>query len=156
MNDRERLIGVRHAAVIGRYRAFVRFLTMATTKRPHSDSRGFDSNSLSRILTTVIRLFLAALCALGLAFGPVATSGATAAQSMPGCTMDGHMPAKPANHSKRDCCTATCPLTAAALPVRMAEAAPLKSNGAPHGPARARELLSYTASGLDPPPRLPS
>ena len=106
----------------------------------------------------VIRLFLAALCSIALAFSPAATSGAIAAPAaMPGCTMDGHMPAKPADHSKMDCCTVVCQMTAAALmPERVADAAPLKSNGALHDRAPAKELASFTASGLDPPPRLPS
>jgi hypothetical protein len=107
----------------------------------------------------VIRLFLAVLCALGLAFSPGATSGAIAAPSaMPGCTMDGHMPAKPADHSTMDCCTPACQVSAAAalLPQRTSEEAPLKINGALHDRAAVTELASFTATGLDPPPRLPS
>ena len=98
------------------------------------------------------------LCVLELAFAPVTANAAVAqADGMPGCTMDGKMPTKSADHSKMDCCTAACPLTAAALlPVHIAEAAPLKSNGAPHDRAPAKELASFTASGLDPPPRLSS
>ena len=110
-------------------------------------------------LEAVIRLFLAALCSIALAFSPAATSGAIAApDAMPGCTMGDHMPAKPADHSKMDCCTPACQISAAAalLPERVADAAPLKSNGALHGSAPAKELASFTASGLDPPPRLPS
>ena len=103
----------------------------------------------------VIRLFLAALCAIGLALAPTAVLATPSA--MPGCTMDGHMPAKPADHSKMDCCTAACPLSAAALlPEETADAAPLRSNGALHDRALAKELASYVTSGLDPPPRLPS
>lgn len=97
------------------------------------------------------------LCAFGLAFGPAATSGAIAASAaMPGCTMDGHMPAKPADHSKMDCCTVVCQMTAAALlPERSADAAPLKSNGALHIRSAVKELASFAESELDPPPRLP-
>lgn len=98
------------------------------------------------------------LCALGLAFSPMATNGAIAAPTgMPGCTMDGHMPAEPADHSKMDCCTAACQMAAPALlPERYTGAAPLKTNGALHDQAAAKALASFTASGLDPPPRLPS
>ena len=105
----------------------------------------------------VIRLFIIVLCALGLAFSPAATSGAVAAPTgMPGCTM-GHMPAKPADHSKMDCCTAACQMTAPALlPELIADAAPLKTNGALRDRAAVKDLASFTASGLDPPPRLPS
>ena len=103
----------------------------------------------------VIRVFLAALCAIGLAFAPTAVLASSSA--MPGCTMDGHMPAKPADHSKMDCCTAACPLSAAVLlPEATADAAPLQANGALHDRAPAKELASFTASALDPPPRLPS
>ncbi len=105
----------------------------------------------------MIRFFLAVLCALGLAFSPVAASGAIAAPSgMPGCTMDGHTPAKPADHSKVDCCTPACQVSAAALSERTSAAAPLKVNGSLHDGAAVTELASFTASGLDPPPRLPS
>ena len=98
------------------------------------------------------------LSALGLAFSPVATSGAIAVPSgMPDCTMDGHTPAKPADHSKMDCCTAACQMMAPALmPQRNTAGAPLKANGALHDRSAVKELASFTASGLDPPPRLPS
>jgi hypothetical protein len=106
----------------------------------------------------VIRLFLTVLCLFGLAFSPAATSGAIAAPAaMTGCTMDGHMPAKPADHPKMDCCTPACQVSAAALlSERTSAAAPLKINGALHDRAAVTELVSFTASGLDPPPRLPS
>jgi hypothetical protein len=109
-------------------------------------------------LDRVIRLFLAVLCAFGLAFSPTATSAAIAVPAeMPGCTMDGRMPAKPADQSKMDCCSGVCQVTAAALlPERVVDAAQLKSNGALCRRAAAKELASFTASGLDPPPRLPS
>jgi hypothetical protein len=106
----------------------------------------------------VIRLFLAVLCSFGLALSPVLANGAIAApNSVPGCTMNGHMPAKPADHSKMDCCTPACQASAAALqPERTPAAASLKNNGALLDRAADKELASYTASGLDPPPRLPS
>lgn len=98
------------------------------------------------------------LSALGLALSPMATTGAIAAPAaMPGCTMDGHIPAKPADHSKMDCCTVVCQMAAAALlSEQTAEAAPLNVNGASHERGAAKELASFTASGLDPPPRLRS
>ena len=104
----------------------------------------------------MIRLVLAAFCALALAFSPAATSGAIAAPyGMPGCTMNGHVPAKPAQHSKMDCCTPACQVSAAAalLPGRTADAAPMKADGALHDRARAQELASFATGGLDPPPR---
>jgi len=107
----------------------------------------------------VIRLFVAALCALALAFSPAAASNAVAAPStMPGCTMDGHKPAKPADRSKMDCCTQACQMTAGAalLPQRLADGPRLQSNGALHDLAPEKALASFTATGLDPPPRLPS
>ena len=106
----------------------------------------------------MIRLFLAILCALGLSFSTTATNGAIAAPvTMPGCTMDGQMPAKPADHSKMDCCTVACQMVAPALlPEPIADAALLKSNGAMHDRAAVKKLASFTGSGLDPPPRLPS
>ena len=108
-------------------------------------------------LKRVIRFFLAVLCSLGLALSPAVTSGAIASPTaMPGCTMDGHMPAKPVDHSKMDCCTPACQISAAAalLPDPGPAAAPLKANGALHDRAAVKELASFTASGLDPPPRL--
>ena len=104
------------------------------------------------------RLFIAILCALGLAISPVTTSGAfAAAGAMPGCTMDGHMSGKSSHHSKMDCCTAVCQMTGAALvPPQLAEQEQLKCDGAVHDRAPAKKLASYIASGLDPPPRLPS
>ena len=106
----------------------------------------------------MIRLFLAVLCAGGLALSPMATNDAFAAPAaMHGCAMDGHMPAKPAERSKMDCCTVVCQMTAAALlPERVAEQAPIKSGRALHARSPAKKLASFTESGLDPPPRLPS
>ena len=111
----------------------------------------------SPYLDGVIRLFLAVVCALGLAFSPMATSAAISAPTaMPGCTM-GHMPAKPADHSKMDCWTPACQVSAAALQPERTSAAPsLETNGALLDRTAVKKLPSYTASGLDPPPRLPS
>jgi hypothetical protein len=106
----------------------------------------------------VIRTLLILLGAFALAVSPVAARGSVAA-SMPmsDCTMDKHMPAKPADHSKMDCCTPACQITASALlPDRNAGGAPLKSDGALHGRNAVKKLASITLSGLDPPPRLPS
>ena len=104
-----------------------------------------------------MRLFLAMLCALGLAFSPAATSGAIAAPAaMPGCTMDGPMPAKPVDHSKMDCCTPACQISAAAalLPQRIADGTPLERNGALHDRGAVKRLPSLKVTGLDPPPRI--
>ena len=99
---------------------------------------------------------LSMLCALGLAFAPVAASGAVQpATSMPECTMSGgEMPDMPSDHSKMDCCTPACqaPAPAALLPVPDAELTDYS-----HGPklswAPVKELASLRSSGLDPPPR---
>ena len=105
----------------------------------------------------MIRFILAALVTIGLALGAPATSGAIAgpATTMPGCTMAGHVPAKPANHSKMDCCTPACPISAAAalLPERTASAAPLDRNAVRRERTAWRESPSFSPSGLDPPPR---
>ena len=99
------------------------------------------------------------LCALGLiVVSPLATAKAIAASpAMPGCTMDGHMPAKPADHAKMDCCTPFCQVApvAALVPELSPAGEPLKSDGARHDRAAVDELSSFTSSGLDPPPRLP-
>ena len=110
----------------------------------------------SRYPVTVIRLFLAVLCSLGLALSPAVTSGAIASPTaMPGCTMDGHMPAKPADHSKMDCCTPACQISAAAalLPERIATDARPTANRALHAPPALARFASFSPSGLDPPPR---
>ena len=107
----------------------------------------------------MLRIFIALFCALGLALSPVAATGAVSAPAtMPGCTMGEHMPAKPADHSKMDCCTPACQISAAAalLPEPGSASEPLKANGALHDRAAVQELTSFTSSGLDPPPRLPS
>lgn len=113
----------------------------------------------NHILTLVIRLFIGVLAAVALAFSPAAAASAmTAPSAMPGCTMNGHMPAKPADHAKMDCCTPFCQAAAAAalLPELSPAGEPLKSDGARHDRAAVDELSSFTSSGLDPPPRLPS
>lgn len=101
-----------------------------------------------------MRLLISMLCALGLAIAPTAANAASAS-SMPGCTMDGHMPGKPTNHSKMDCCTPACQTSAAAalLPDRAADESPLANNDALHDRAAVQEPASFSASGLDPPPR---
>ena len=104
----------------------------------------------------MIRLVLAVLCSIGLALSPAAASGATTASStMPGCTMDGHMPAKPADHSKMDCCTPACQITAAAalLPERLAGDSLIRATAARHERGALVETTSFTPTGLDPPPR---
>lgn len=106
----------------------------------------------------VIRLIIAVLCAVGLALTPVGTSAAAAAApNISGCTMDQQqMPAMPIDHSKMDCCTPACQVAAAAfLPDRTTTAAPIAPDCALHDRAAAKELASFRASGLDPPPRLP-
>ncbi len=97
------------------------------------------------------------ICALGLAFSPVAASSAQApASDMAGCTMGGEMPDMPAGHSNMDCCTPACqaPSTAAALLPRqdsgLSDYADKKLKLAC---APAKELTSIQGAGLDPPPR---
>ena len=106
----------------------------------------------------VIRFVIAVLCALGLALSPAAANGAIAAPAATtNCTMGGHMPVKPVDHSKMDCCTPACPMAAPALlPERVADAAVRNSKIGLHDIGPVKELASFTASGLDPPPRLPS
>ena len=110
----------------------------------------------NHILTIVIRLFIGVLAALALALSPVAAVSAMAAPSaMPGCTSDGHMPARPVEHAKMDCCAPFCQTAPAALPPELNRAGEaLQSDRAPHDQAAGRELPSFRPSGLDPPPRL--
>ena len=103
----------------------------------------------------MIRLLISILCAIGLALTPVtATAAAAPSSDMAGCTMDGKMPAKPADHSKMDCCTPACQTSAstALLPSRDAGsgayAAATMNEFLP-----VKELAGVTSSGLDPPPR---
>jgi hypothetical protein len=107
------------------------------------------------ILRRVIRLLISILCAVGLALTPVTVSATAAPSSdMAACTMNGQMPAKPADHSKMECCTPACQASssAALLPSREA------GSGA-HATATmnvflsVKELAGVTSSGLDPPPR---
>lgn len=101
---------------------------------------------------------MALLCAAGLALAPMAASNASAAPAaMAGCTVDGHMPSKPADRPKSDCCTVACPMNAAALlPERRVDGARLNPSPFIHNAATAQELASVAQSELDPPPRLPS
>jgi hypothetical protein len=104
----------------------------------------------------VIRLLISMLCALGLAFSPVAANAAVSqASGMPGCTMDGKMPAKTADHAKMDCCAAACqaPSSAALTPNQNTAhpVAPVRSALLSWAPVK--ELYGIDNSGLDPPPR---
>jgi hypothetical protein len=105
----------------------------------------------------VTRLFIALLCAIGLAFAPVAAAAAAAApNAMPGCTMKGEMPSKPVDHSKMACCTPACqaPTSAALLPDRDRASDLSLGGGDLHASAPAKKLASFAPTGLDPPPRL--
>ena len=104
----------------------------------------------------MIRLLLSMLCAFGLAFAPVtASAAAQPSTGMPGCAMDGKMPAKPSNHGKMDCCTPACQAPAPAAAVLPAADAAV--GGLVDGPMPASlpdaELASFVSSALDPPPR---
>ncbi|MBA2770516.1 MAG: hypothetical protein H0U34_00645 [Sphingomonas sp.] len=105
----------------------------------------------------MIRLVLAMICALGLAFSPVAANAAPAAGSgMPGCIMDGDMPDMAADHSKMDCCTPACqaPSSSAATlskSISAALLAPAKSRKLTWGSPK--DLVAFLVSALDPPPR---
>ena len=113
-------------------------------------------NRANHILTPVIRFFIGVLTALALALSPVAAVSAMAAPSaMAGCMSDGHMPAKPTDHAKMDCCAPFCQTAPAALMPELNRAGEaLQSDRAPHDQAAGRELPSFRPSGLDPPPRL--
>lgn len=103
----------------------------------------------------MIRLLISILCALGLAFAPVAANAAaTAAESMAGCTMGKEMPAKPAN-AKMDCCTPTCqaPSSTALLPDERDGGAVDLIKRVQLAWTPVKELDGITSSGLDPPPR---
>jgi hypothetical protein len=107
----------------------------------------------------VIRLFIALMCAIGLALSPVATAAAVAAPAtMADCGMKGGMPDMPADHSKMDCCTPACqaPASAALLPEPDRTTDNLTDERELHAGPTVRELESLPRSGLDPPPRLPS
>lgn len=105
----------------------------------------------------VIRLLLALLVAVGLAFSPAAPALAMAAPSaMSDCANGDQMPDRSADHSKMDCCTPACqaPAAAALLPQQssagksLAMARPLVID------PPAKELASVAPAGLDPPPRI--
>jgi hypothetical protein len=111
---------------------------------------------LTPYLNRVIRLFIAALCALGLAFAPVAAGAAPASSdNMPGCTMGKEMPKKTGDHAKKDCCVPACqaPSSAACLPQNGDGSAALAPEPQLHITVPARELASVPNSGLDPPPK---
>jgi hypothetical protein len=104
----------------------------------------------------MIRLFIALLCALGLAFAPVAAGAAALSnQNMPGCTMGKEMPKKAADHGKVDCCTPACQAasSAALLPSRGAFVATVARPAVRLTWAPAKKLASVPGSGLDPPPK---
>lgn len=115
-----------------------------------------DCRPLQPICKIVIRLLLSMLCALGLAFAPV-SAGAAAQPSttMPGCAMDGRMPAKQSDHGKTDCCTPACRAPAPAAAVL--PTAEIAIGDLLHGPKPTSllnaKLASFVASALDPPPR---
>ena len=105
----------------------------------------------------MIRLLLAVLCSLGLALSPALTAGAIAAPAaMPGCTMGEHMPAKPVDHSKMDCCTPACQIAPAAalLPAPASTDARLGPNRGLHIRPAIAAVASFSPSALDPPPRI--
>lgn len=108
------------------------------------------------IFRRVIRLLISIVCVLGLAFTPVAANAAAAPSSdMPGCTMDGKMPSKAADHAKMDCCTPAChaPSASALLPNQDGAVAEALAPAQVVAWAPAKQLESILASGLDPPPR---
>jgi hypothetical protein len=118
-------------------------------------TRSFDFVNFASVCCGVIRFLLAVLCAAGLVLSPVSVSVAAAAE-MPGCAMDGHMPANPADHGKMDCCTPACQLSAPAamLPEPAAGSDPLPYDRDLLATAAVRKLASIPSSTLDPPPRL--
>lgn len=105
------------------------------------------------ILVRVIRLLISMLCALGLAFAPVAAN-ATAAppENMAGCTMGKDMP-KPIN-GKMDCCVPACQSTTSALvPEKATDGAAVQIDCSQLAWTPVKELTGIVNSGLDPPPR---
>ena len=102
----------------------------------------------------MIRHLLALLCAIGLAFSPLAAVPASAA-SMSACSMGGEMPDMPADHSKMDCCTPAChaPSASALLPKMDAGLTDLPAPKQQLSGATAKQLESVLSPGLDPPPR---
>ena len=111
---------------------------------------------MAPILRRVIRLLFSILCALGLALAPVAASAAIGPNTeMPGCRMDGKMPAKPVDHAKMDCCAPACqaPASAALMPRQDTAASVGRADKSMLAWAPEKELASIASSGLDPPPR---
>jgi len=114
-----------------------------------------DSRCSSLILAHVTRLLISMLCALGLAFAPVAANGMSFDQQpMAKCDMQHKMPSKPAHHGKMDCCTPACQVSAAAaLQPQLGVADRLTSGKELRVTAAATQLDSFASTGLDPPPR---
>lgn len=98
------------------------------------------------------------ILAIAVAFSLIARPGAASATAMPDCAMAGQQMAKPDSHAKTDRCALACPVSTVAvlLPGPTETAVPLTTHALPHDRATVRELASFTASGLDPPPRLRS
>jgi hypothetical protein len=74
---------------------------------------------------------------------------------MPGCTMNGKMPSKPADRAAKDCCTPACqaPSSSALLPGKDSAARVRLAGSAMMVSPIVKELASAPNSGLDPPPR---
>ena len=116
----------------------------------------------------MIRLILAALCVLGLAFAPVGAAQAFVSKSnamtdcvtgaeMPSSHASGmqHMPMKDrSSHHGMNCCTPQCH---AAAPLMFTPyvgvGSEIPEDSALISPAPAQQLSSLPGSGLDPPPR---
>jgi hypothetical protein len=90
-----------------------------------------------------------------LALSPVAANAApVGANAMPGCVTHKHMPAKPADRSKMDCCTPVCQLSpAAALLAGDPSVQPMVSQGETHTFVGVQALKAFAPTALDPPPR---
>lgn len=100
----------------------------------------------------MIRLLLALLCALGLAFSPMTA----VASPLRECTMRvGEMPDMPADHSEMSCCAPACQAPSAAAVLTKPDANPSAdlTGRMIFAPAPMKELHSTASSGLDPPPR---
>lgn len=102
----------------------------------------------------VNRLLILILCALGLAFAPVAANAAALSSgNMADCAMGKNMP-KPIN-GKMDCCVPACQSTAPALaPEKISDGAAPLVDRSQLSWTPVKELSGITSSGLDPPPRL--
>jgi hypothetical protein len=90
-----------------------------------------------------------------LALSPVTANAASVGQdAMAGCVTHKHMPAKPADRSKMDCCTPVCQLTpAAALLAGDPSAQRIVSRGETHTLVGVQALKAFAPTALDPPPR---